>query len=278
MIEPLKTLQSKFTPDPGYPQPYRLDQQFLAFWVGAVAFGLPLVMLLATQLNFPQSRACFRASISHFYYEPFFGDLFVGALFFIGTFLLAYRGQTRLETRLASWAGVFAFGVAIFPTTGPGCGAPHMAARALAELEQNAGGFSLAPGAAGHLFQLFPSVNVLHFVSAGALFGFLAFYCFFVFTRPSAQTLAPDGRSTRVKKARNSIYYTTGTVILLAMAAMALHRLTGLGGTAWNAARLTFYCEAAALFAFGLAWMVKGRFWGNILLDPGEPGQRVRAS
>jgi len=266
-----QTVRAKFQPDPAYPQPYRIDQQFMAFWVGLVAFGLPLVMILATWLDFPQVRACFRDSISHFYYAPFFGDLLVGALFFIGSFLLAYRGQTRLETRLASWAGVFAFGIAIFPTSGAGCEQTVFAARVLAGLERGTEVFVVAETAEDRLFQLFPYVDVLHFGSAGLLFAFLAFYCFFVFTRTWDQTQDARGHMTRVKKARNGIYHICGAVILVAMAAMGLHA-AGLWQAGWNAGNWTFRCEAAALFAFGLAWMVKGRFWGHFLLDPGEPG------
>ena len=71
--------------------------------------------------------ACFPASISHFYYIPIAGDLFVGALIFIEMCMLfVYRmdGPRQFMTRdviLTRIAGISAICVAIFPTRGRGC-------------------------------------------------------------------------------------------------------------------------------------------------------------
>ena len=71
--------------------------------------------------------ACFPASISHFYYIPIAGDLFVGALIFIGMCMLfVYRADEprqfmTLDVILTCIAGLAAVCVAIFPTLGSGC-------------------------------------------------------------------------------------------------------------------------------------------------------------
>ncbi|MAA72398.1 MAG: hypothetical protein CL679_11825 [Bermanella sp.] len=44
-------------------------------------------------------------------------DFFVGSMFAVGAFLIAYNGFDRIEKVLAKFAGVFAILVAIFPTT-----------------------------------------------------------------------------------------------------------------------------------------------------------------
>ncbi|ARE39182.1 hypothetical protein RGUI_1041 [Rhodovulum sp. P5] len=225
-----------------------------------------------------QFGICFRDSISHYYYEPFLGIVLLVSLSSIATFLFAYRGQNIWENVLASLAGLGALGVALFPTTGHGCvdqGA--FLARAVLELPgQVAPGTTVDPAGAVATFQLFPGVDNVHYISASVLFGFLAWYSFRVFPRVvvSRQTKAGGEKLTGVKATRNVIYYASGTVILLAAATMGINglatRLLGSTGEWWSAWNMTFWCEAAALWAFGVSWTVKGRLFGLILKDRGE--------
>ena len=66
------------------------------------------------------------------------------------------------------------------------------------------------------------------------------------------------------KDLRNGCYRVLGRVILAVVAVLAIKMAVGriapefLGF--WNRLNLTFVFEAAGLFAFGLAWMIKGRF------------------
>ena len=123
----------RFQPDPAYLRAgalhFSLNQRRLAVWVGLVAFGLPLAMLAGAVAG-----TCFYDSISHFYYSQFLGALLVAALAFIGTFLIAYKGETPWESRLATVAGWCAFGIALFPTSGRGCEAARFSGRALVDL------------------------------------------------------------------------------------------------------------------------------------------------
>lgn len=253
---------------------YSVSQRVLATLVGLIAFALPWVMLWAPK----QFGICFRDSISHFYYEPFLGIVLVAAMASIATFLVAYRGQNFGENVLATLAGFAALGVALFPTTGHGCADQGpFAVRAVLDLPAQAmSGTTVDPAGALAVFELFPSVGTIHYVSASVLFGFLAWYCFRVFPRVvvDRQTKAGGAKLTATKATRNLIYFASGSVIVLAALAMALNSLAGwlfgASGDWWTAHNLTFWCEAAALWAFGVSWTVKGRLFGLILKDRGE--------
>ena len=92
---------NRFRPAPGYSDATRpgggptLDYQHLARLVDYLAFGLPVVLGLSALVLGT------RDSLSHYYYAPLVGDIFVVALGLIGTFLIAYRGESPTESRLA---------------------------------------------------------------------------------------------------------------------------------------------------------------------------------
>lgn len=242
----------------------RVDQRKLAFLVGFIALGLPFAMLLGTVLG-----TCFYDSISHYYYAQFWGDIFVGALFFIGTFLIVYRGENPSESLLATLAGFAAYVVAILPTSGRGCHEEMFPGRALADFVrlENAPFVSVKPASeTNSLFELFPNAAIWHFFAAAVLFLFLAYYSFFVFTRVVNDQRSENGALKPNKRMRNRIYIASGWAILLSMAAMGLNALTGFNSF-WSDFNLTFWFEALALWAFGISWMVKGRFLGYALLD-----------
>ena len=103
--------------------PFSASEKRVHLIIGYTAFFLPIVLWAITFADF----ACFPASISHFYYIPIAGDLFVGALVFIGMCMLfVYRvdGPRQFMTRdviLTRIAGISAICVAVFPTRGSGC-------------------------------------------------------------------------------------------------------------------------------------------------------------
>ena len=86
-----ETGKGRYKPDPAYrittEAAYKLNQQTLAAWIGVMAVSLPVVLWVGGKAS-----GCVRESVSHFYFAPFWGDVFVGVMFFIGTFLIAYRG------------------------------------------------------------------------------------------------------------------------------------------------------------------------------------------
>lgn len=246
-----------------------IDQRALARVVGTVAVGLPVVLWIASHLpsDNPYIDTCFRYSISHFYYAPLWGTVFTGALCFIGAYLVVYRGEDRLgaENRLATYAGIGAFGIALFPTSGWGCNTAIFAARPKLTVRLVDG----APVLDGTFdpttaFRLFEYASVIHYASAAVVFFFLAWFCFFVFTAVNDTQRDALGKPTQVKVIRNTFYYVAGAIIVLAILAMGSRALipwlTGVPWPWWDAGNWTFWCEAAALIAFGVSWLVKGRF------------------
>lgn len=239
----------------------KADQEKLAFLVGVVALGLPIIMLLGSA-----SGACFYNSISHYYYSRYLGVVFVGALFFIGSFLIVYRGGNDAEKVLANIAGVCAFAVAIFPTEQSGCELESFSGRALVNFEQTSdGAVTISPATGTQFFELFPNVVIVHGLAALLLFSFLAYYCFNVFTRPLDVHWISKKELTPVKKTRNFIYKFAGSVIVICIIALVLNAIFSFAF--WDERNLTFWFEALALWAFGFSWMTKGKFWGMALVD-----------
>lgn len=265
-----------------------INPRTLAFFVGLVALGLPTVMIIGAFNTVWDT--CFRDFISHYYYAPFLGSIFIGALTFIGTYMIVYQGEDRhgAEARLSTWAGIFAYCVAVFPTDGYGCDEPDFKARAMINFKTDTetGVLDLVktPNVDGApdltlYFELFPHASTLHYTAAALLFGFLAWFALVVFTAVDADQRQPDGTLTQEKVIRNTLYYICGGIMVLAIVVMAsywaLSALTDLDLSFWPRYHLTFWCEAAALWAFGLSWMVKGRFWNTALQDE-EDEHRAR--
>lgn len=254
------------------PPDYVISQQYLAALVGGVAFVLPILLYSATKLG-----SCFYDSISHFYYAQFWGDIVVGSVVFIGIFLMAYRGEYEPDDKWAKIAGLCAYGLALFPTKGAGCEMEYFRGRILADLRivDLTGAIEvIQPDNSDRFFELFKNAAFLHYASGALLFAFLAYYCFVVFTRVIPdQHIRPDGRKlTRRKAIRNLIYRVSGSVIVLSMIVLVsnpIHTyLTGNVWSWWDQHNYSFWLESFILWAFGVSWITKGRFFGMLLLDP----------
>lgn len=234
---------------------YIVLQTRLAAWVGLVALLLPVVLSAV-------GAQCRRTSISAYYHDVWTGDLFVAGLATIALFLFAYKGRHWAENLLATLAGLAALGVALLPTANPGC-----------EFDEDyvgrVTGRWTATGPGGDSFlAVAPTTTAWHLGSAVALFLILAIFCLWVFTRVLPERDCRDGRLTPEKRTRNAIYIACGTTILLALAALGLgwwqDRLPG---------RSVFWLEAVVLWAFGVAWVVRGRLFGFGLTDEREPAR-----
>ncbi len=264
----IETGPDRYQPDPEYvyatDPKIRVDQRRLALIVGLIALGLPVAMLLGTALG-----ACFYDSISHYYYAQFWGDIFVGSLIFIGTFMIAYRGGNPSESKIATFAGFCAFIVAAIPTSGRGCPLEEFSGRALADFQRiNQAEFvTVIPASSNNShFELFVNASTYHFIAAGVLFAVLAYYSFIVFTRMKPDQYEDAQKPNSVKRSRNTIYIVSGSLIVLSITALGLNALFEF--PFWNNYNLTFWFEAIALWAFGFSWMVKGRwFFGLDLMD-----------
>lgn len=198
-------------------QDYLLSYAGMRKTVGYFGIALPIVVFL---IGFALPPHQFLGSISDYYYVPFAGSVFVGALWAIGVFLWFYD-YARADNILTSSAGTFAIGVAVFPTSKD----------------------NLPLGIV--------SVATVHLVCAALFFAVLAVLSLFYFTRG-------DTESRPRKKIRNRIYVASGLIILLALVVAAAGRAI-LGRESYNEHHVLFFCETVACWAFGFSWLVKGQ-------------------
>lgn len=146
-------------------------------------------------------------------------DVFVGFLFAISTFMIAYNGRNTRECILGRIAAVAAMGVALFPCE---CGDPKN--------------------------ELIPKV---HGISAAVMFLVLAFFCYGFYRA------AKDKGYARAI-ARSRIYMVCLVVIVAVIAVLGIDAMTG-GSLKKVFSRLTFWGENAGLIAFGISWLTASR-------------------
>ena len=163
-------------------------------------------------------------SLSH-YYDTIMVGVFVGVLFAIGVFLFSYRGYETPDKK------------------------PY-------ELSDNVAGKVACVAALA--VALFPTtatvawVRTVHTIAAILFFATLAYFSIHLFTK-TLPGMAPQGR----KIARNRIYRVCGWAIIVFIVMIGINwlflddRLEDLRPVLW--------LESLALWAFGIAWFVKGR-------------------
>lgn len=267
----VQTGEGRYQPEINLGTEEKVNQERLARFVGYVALGLPTALILVGLFL----STCLYDSISHFYYAQFWGSVFIGCLIFIGAYLLVWEGQNRGEKLLGTIAAPFAWGVALFPTSGAGCTEPSWEGRAFIDFgyDKTTGLVSAStPSETAEYFELLSWTTAVHFLSAAVLFVVLAYLALVVFTRvvPGRDADA-SGQLRPGKLRRNKIYRICGWIMLLCIAALggraAYEWLSGTQIEAWNRYNLTLVFEAIALYAFGVSWMVKGRIWSQHFRD-----------
>jgi hypothetical protein len=166
------------------PRPTRkeIDHRTIKLIVGVIALTLAFLTNLFAEAPL--------TSVSASYWEGGWSEsIFVGFLFAIAAFLLAYNGYTTAEMFLSKAAAVAALGVALCP-----CGCD------------------------GHA-ELVPHV---HWLSAAFMFMTLAYFCFGFYKRA---VVKPPPQA----KFRASIYVVCGIAIVGAIVVLVSNRLLGLG-------------------------------------------------
>jgi len=166
----------------GAPQIPEIDQRTMKLIVGVVALSLPLLTNYFASLVGPPL-----GSISESYWrEGWPQTIFVGFLFAIASFLVAYNGQIPSEMVLSKVAAVAAVAVAMFPCA---CnGEPE-----------------IIPG--------------LHYLCAGVMFGVLTYFCYLFFSR-ALHKGHPEA------KFRAVIYGVCGVSMVLCSLALGYNGLT----------------------------------------------------
>lgn len=200
--------------------------------LGWLGLSLPVVLILGGWL----SKGAVEPSLSD-YYHTLMRDAFIGVLTAIGLFLITYPGHPRQpgehlsDDMITTLAGLAAFGVAYFPNE------MRTNANLLGSITQQMLGYRLAAAA--------------HYLSAVVFLSGLAAMCLRRFTRTA-------------RPVRRRIYRACGWTIVamtLAVIAASWFKIMGPEGpqAVVNRGLLVLWFEAIAIWAFALAWLVKGR-------------------
>ena len=196
--------------------------------VGILGLSFPIVLVAGSFI----AGNCqeIQSSISA-YYHTGMRDLFVGILCSIALFLYTYKGYNQMDTIAGNLAGIFALGVAFFPTS-----------------------------IAGPLSACIPEpidnhvIDTIHYASAAGLFLVLSYFSLFLFTKS-------DGKPSKMKLKRNKIYRVCGYIMLGSIVLIAAYSICGHYERckALEQYAPVFWMETIAVWAFGLSWLTKGK-------------------
>ncbi len=198
--------------------------------LGFLGLLFPILLLVSGLME----RAEILPSLSDYYHSTA-RDIFVGCLFAIGIFLISYKGYAKSpeelfsDDRVATIAGLAAFGVALFPNKAP--------TTQVETLSQMALGLQAAA--------------VCHYVSAIIFLACLSYFCLVKFSRTA-------------NPARRQIYRTCGWFILLGGLAATIASAIKVAGPESARAMVInssviFWVESLGIWAFGISWLTKGK-------------------
>lgn len=215
-----------------------LDVRTLRLLIGCIAIGLAVLVQAVSPLPL--------TSISGSYFS---GDwprnFFVGCLFFIACFLIAYNGQRQIEAWLSKAAALAAIGVAVFPCD---CAieATRQGAGTLQCLGMSADRYTSLSRCLTHVQE----IKGAHGLSAFAMFGILAVFCYIFYNRAREKE---DERRTAARR-RMHVYSTTLLLIIVAITAMLVDHFFGrIISDAWPT--FVFWAEFVGLVSFGASWL-----------------------
>jgi hypothetical protein len=203
-----------------------IDEYTIKFLIGWIAFLLPWVEMAVTWLT-GQSLASISASYT---FDPWPRNIFVGCLFAMAAFLLAYNGDSEPQLWLAKTGSLAAFCLALFPCE---CGDGK--------------------------YEIVPHV---HLIATIVMFGVLIAFCIIFYRR--AQEKFKEDKSHFEARRRRNIYVLCGfgmgvsTLLLLTAAAC---NLKGWPVTAVcpPARPLVLWGETIGLVFFGIAWLTASK-------------------
>lgn len=217
--------------------------------IALLGFVLPACMLAWSLLT----GASIRGSLSEYYFTPV-RDLMVGILIALAVFLWSYRGfsdrddDLRADRRVGKIAAVAATVIALFPIT------PRNDDRCT-------------------LFQCIigpRSADLVHAVGAAVFFLCLALFCLVLLPRSA---VSDDGAPSRIR-----LYRACGGVIVAALTIVVVWKflppeiIFALGRY-----QPIFWVETLAIWAFSVAWIVRGRALEGAITRNFELSQPVPA-
>ena len=175
------------------------------------------------------------------------GDVLVGLLACAAIFRMTYAGYSPIDNAITWLAGIAAVGIVVFPS--PTYPQHDLERIGILHLTQKVSG-------------------PIHMGFSAAFFILLAVISIFLFTLSDRKN--PGDRKLR----RNRIYLWSGIAILVCLAALLVISLASRRFFENSFIALIF--EWVMLWAFGVAWVVKGGFPG--LADASKPAQAVPAA
>lgn len=219
----------------------------LRAYVGALAISLPFIVWI---FDLILRQSGIQPSISAYYHTEM-RNWFVGSLFAIGFFLLAYNPglvddtyKNEPDQKYSVFAGILAIIVALTPTGRTGWNATPPLDPPLPTVVYNE-----------------ELLNNLHVISAGLFFGLLAYFSLVLF-RKSVKDRDPKTEPSFEKMQRNKVYLWCGIIMSVCVFLMVLYSalpyLLPKTADALEGYNLIFYLEFAAILAFGISWFVKG--------------------
>jgi len=181
-------------------------------WIGIV---LPFALMTGMSLIFKGD--VIQKTISQYYYTGM-RDVLTGSLCAIALFMFYYKGYDKWDNWIGNLAGIFALGIAWFPTS---------------------------PAEPQDI------IGSIHFISASAFFIILAGFSLFRFTLTDKEKSL-----TKQKLNRNIIYRICGVVMLVCLVSIVIFFQFFL--SAISESHFVFWGETIALIAFGVSWLTKG--------------------
>ena len=142
-------------------------------------------------------------------------------LFIVSAFLWAYNGHSKTQSYTSKIASISAILVAVFPTVCDTCETS--------------------------------TTSVIHYVSAFILFSILTYFCLGPFRK---NTKCKGGKKGR----RSIIYLLCGLIMVACLLGLGICELA-LSDELMVTLRITYWAETVALFSFGCAWMVAGKYF-----------------
>ena len=193
---------------------------------------LVLVLALVFGYGFPDS-------ISATYYLDPCVTPFMIILGAAGILLVSYNGYDKQDDIVCTIAGIFAFGICLFP-----CATRVLSERwpELAELTK-VGTFQIKPVISG----------IIHNICAIGFFALLAYNSLFLFTKSC-------GNMTEGKKKRNIIFRVCGIGMVISFLAIVPISIFEIWGG-------TLLVEAIALIFFGISWITKANRYSWLFAD-----------
>ncbi len=163
-------------------------------------------------------------------------NIFVGILCSVGLFLFSYKGYEQKDDIAGHLAGIFAFAIAWLPTTIKGSNS-----------------CLISPISNNQL------IGTFHLASALLFFSVLIYFSLFLFTKSDAENNKTASKKRTQKQNRNLIYKICGYTMIGCIVLIGIYIAAFRGKyPKLDNANIVFWCEAIALWTFGISWLTKG--------------------